>query len=232
MTSRERASATRTSSTRSAPGTTRHEPGKVFGMPCVKRAGKVVFGFSRTGMVFKLTDPNVHRRARPCRARTSSTRPAGARPFGSGWWCLPPRQVNGRRSPTTRSARTRGAAGGARGGRRDPGVRLKPHAASTEVAVQARARSPSGRSIAVSADPRAAQHLRPAAQTSNPLAIAVDADVLTRLEHDLVVAAVEWLLRPPAVDDPPFLAHECDLLAVDDAGEPSTPARRAPAAAR
>ena len=37
--------------------------GKVFGMPCVKRAGKVVFGFSRTGMVFKLTDPEVHRRA-------------------------------------------------------------------------------------------------------------------------------------------------------------------------
>ena len=36
---------------------------KVFGMPCVKRAGKVVFGFSRTGMVFKLTDPEVHGRA-------------------------------------------------------------------------------------------------------------------------------------------------------------------------
>ena len=36
---------------------------KVFGMPCVKRAGKVVFGFSRTGMVFKLTDPDVHGRA-------------------------------------------------------------------------------------------------------------------------------------------------------------------------
>ena len=37
--------------------------GKVFGMPCVKRAGKVVFGLSRTGMVFKLTDPEVHARA-------------------------------------------------------------------------------------------------------------------------------------------------------------------------
>ena len=36
---------------------------KVFGMPCVKRAGKVVFGFSRTGMVFKLTAPEGHRRA-------------------------------------------------------------------------------------------------------------------------------------------------------------------------
>jgi hypothetical protein len=36
---------------------------KVFGMPCVKRSGRVVFGFSRTGMVFKLTDPEVHARA-------------------------------------------------------------------------------------------------------------------------------------------------------------------------
>jgi len=36
--------------------------GKVFGMPCVKRAGKVVFGLSRQGMVFKLTDPGLHRR--------------------------------------------------------------------------------------------------------------------------------------------------------------------------
>ena len=36
---------------------------KVFGMPCVKRAGRVVFGFSRTGMVFKLTDPVCHARA-------------------------------------------------------------------------------------------------------------------------------------------------------------------------
>jgi hypothetical protein len=36
---------------------------KVFSMPCVKRSGRVVFGLSRTGMVFKLTDPDVHRRA-------------------------------------------------------------------------------------------------------------------------------------------------------------------------
>ncbi len=38
-------------------------PSKVFGMPCVKRAGRVVFGLSRTGMVFKLTDPDTHARA-------------------------------------------------------------------------------------------------------------------------------------------------------------------------
>ena len=37
--------------------------GKVFSMPCVKRSGRVVFGLSRTGMVFKLTDPDVHARA-------------------------------------------------------------------------------------------------------------------------------------------------------------------------
>jgi hypothetical protein len=36
---------------------------KVFSMPCVKRSGRVVFGFSRTGMVFKLTDPDAHARA-------------------------------------------------------------------------------------------------------------------------------------------------------------------------
>jgi hypothetical protein len=36
---------------------------KVFGMPCVKRSGRVVFGFSRTGMVFKLTEPTTHARA-------------------------------------------------------------------------------------------------------------------------------------------------------------------------
>ncbi len=37
--------------------------GKVFSMPCVKRAGRVVFGLSRSGMVFKLTDSEAHARA-------------------------------------------------------------------------------------------------------------------------------------------------------------------------
>lgn len=36
---------------------------QVFGMPCVKRDGRVVFGLSRAGMVFKLTDPEAHARA-------------------------------------------------------------------------------------------------------------------------------------------------------------------------
>jgi len=32
-------------------------------MPCLKRSGRVIAGFSRTGMVFKLTDPDAHGRA-------------------------------------------------------------------------------------------------------------------------------------------------------------------------
>ena len=44
-------------------------------MPCVKRAGRVVFGFSRTGMVFKLTDPGRTPAGSPSRGRTCSTRP-------------------------------------------------------------------------------------------------------------------------------------------------------------
>jgi hypothetical protein len=36
---------------------------KVFGMPCLKRSGRVIAGFSRTGMVFKLTDPAVRAKA-------------------------------------------------------------------------------------------------------------------------------------------------------------------------
>jgi len=37
----------------------------VFGMPCLKRSGRVVAGFARTeeGMVFKLTDPEARARA-------------------------------------------------------------------------------------------------------------------------------------------------------------------------
>ena len=36
---------------------------KLFGMPCVKREGSFVCGLSRGGMVFKLTDPQIHARA-------------------------------------------------------------------------------------------------------------------------------------------------------------------------
>jgi len=39
--------------------------GRVFGMPCLKRAGRVIAGFSRAEetMVFKLVDPEVRERA-------------------------------------------------------------------------------------------------------------------------------------------------------------------------
>ncbi len=36
---------------------------KVFGMPCLKRSGRVIAGFTRGAMVFKLTDPDTHTRA-------------------------------------------------------------------------------------------------------------------------------------------------------------------------
>ena len=36
---------------------------KVFGMPCLKRSGRVIAGFTRGAMVFKLTDPAAHARA-------------------------------------------------------------------------------------------------------------------------------------------------------------------------
>jgi hypothetical protein len=36
---------------------------KVFGMPCLKRSGRVIAGFTRGSMVFKLTDPEAHSRA-------------------------------------------------------------------------------------------------------------------------------------------------------------------------
>jgi hypothetical protein len=38
---------------------------KVFGMPCLKRSGRVIVGFTKSerAMVFKLTDPAAHARA-------------------------------------------------------------------------------------------------------------------------------------------------------------------------
>ena len=41
------------------------EPSQMMGMPCVKRSGKMVAGFSRGegAMVFKLPDPAAHARA-------------------------------------------------------------------------------------------------------------------------------------------------------------------------
>ena len=41
------------------------EPSQMMGMPCVKRGGKMVIGFSRSdgAMTFKLPDPDAHTRA-------------------------------------------------------------------------------------------------------------------------------------------------------------------------
>ena len=39
------------------------EPSQMMGMPCVKRGGKMVAGFTRGAMVFKLPDAETHARA-------------------------------------------------------------------------------------------------------------------------------------------------------------------------
>ena len=39
------------------------EAAQMMGMPCVKRGGKMVAGFTRGSMVFKLPDPDAHARA-------------------------------------------------------------------------------------------------------------------------------------------------------------------------
>ena len=65
---------------------------KVFGMPCVKRSGRVVFGLSRTGMVFKLTDPAAHARALGV-AGAHLFDPSGrGEPFRQ-WVVVPPEQA-------------------------------------------------------------------------------------------------------------------------------------------
>ena len=65
---------------------------RVFSMPCVKRAGKVVFGLSRTGMVFKLTDPE-RACARSGRAGAHLFDPSGrGQPFRQ-WVVVPPSQA-------------------------------------------------------------------------------------------------------------------------------------------
>jgi hypothetical protein len=36
---------------------------RIFGMPCLKRSGRVIVGFTRGAMVFKFTSPDDHARA-------------------------------------------------------------------------------------------------------------------------------------------------------------------------
>ena len=65
---------------------------KVFGMPCVKRSGRVVFGLSRTGMVFKLTDPDAHARALAVPGAHLFDPSGQGEPFRQ-WVVIPPEQA-------------------------------------------------------------------------------------------------------------------------------------------
>lgn len=64
----------------------------MFGMPCLKRSGRVIAGFSRTGMVFKLTDPEAHGRALsvPCAHLFD---PSGRGEAFRQWVVIPPEQA-------------------------------------------------------------------------------------------------------------------------------------------
>ena len=64
---------------------------KVFSMPCVKRSGRVVFGLSRTGMVFKLTDPDTHTRALSVPGAHLFDPSGRGQPFRQ-WVVIPPEQ--------------------------------------------------------------------------------------------------------------------------------------------
>ena len=66
---------------------------KVFGMPCVKRSGRVVFGLSRTGMVFKLTDPETHARALAIEGAHLFDPSGRGEPFRQ-WVVVPPEQAD------------------------------------------------------------------------------------------------------------------------------------------
>jgi hypothetical protein len=66
---------------------------KIFGMPCVKRGGRVIFGFSRTGMVFKLTDPDVHARALSVKGAHLFDPSGRGEAFGQ-WVVVPPARAD------------------------------------------------------------------------------------------------------------------------------------------
>src|SRR5439155_2504434 len=46
--------------------------------------------------------------------------------------------------------------------------------------------------------------------------VAEDDRVLPGVEHEVEVAPDEWFLRPPAIDHAPFLAHDCNVVAVHE----------------
>ena len=66
---------------------------RIFSMPCVKRSGRVVFGLSRTGMVFKLTDPDDHARALALPGAHLFDPSGRDQPFRQ-WVVVPPEQAD------------------------------------------------------------------------------------------------------------------------------------------
>ena len=66
--------------------------GKLFSMPCVKRSGQFVFGLGRSGMVFKLTDPETHARALAVHGAHLFDPSGRGQPFRQ-WVVIPPEQA-------------------------------------------------------------------------------------------------------------------------------------------
>lgn len=80
--------------------------GKVFGMPCLKRGGRVICGLSRTGMVFKLTDAEARSRALAVPGAHLFD-PSGRGEAFRQWVVVPPEQAgSGSRSPRRASSKT------------------------------------------------------------------------------------------------------------------------------
>ena len=52
------------------------------------------------------------------------------------------------------------------------------------------------------------------------LVVVEDDDVLAALEYNVEVAAVDGLLGPPAVDDPPLLSDQLDRQTIDKTRRP------------
>src|SRR5687768_2751223 len=61
------------------------------------------------------------------------------------------------------------------------------------------------------------------AEPSSALLVAEDHRALPAVEHDLEIAAMDRVLRPPAVDDSPFLADERDPLPIHSTRRPVSP---------
>ena len=134
-------------------------PSQMMGMPCIKRGGKMVAGFTRTRWCSSC--PTRTRTPERSLSKARTVRPVRqGQPFKE--WVVVP----------------------------------EAHAAEWETL-------------------RRSTRSGPLAEPAAGFLVPEDARVLARLEHEVEVAAVERVLRPPAVDDAPLLAHDRDRLAVD-----------------